>query len=44
MLNRLRAFRERGWREVESPTYAPAWQRFGGSVARFTGTSAASET
>ncbi|MGP5871106.1 hypothetical protein, partial [Pseudomonas aeruginosa] len=22
MLNRLRAFRERGWREVDAPTYA----------------------
>lgn len=33
MLNRLRAFRERGWREVDAPTYAQAWQRFGGSVA-----------
>ncbi|MCS9977233.1 hypothetical protein N0791_11580, partial [Pseudomonas aeruginosa] len=25
MLNRLRAFRERGWREVDAPTYAQAW-------------------
>ncbi|MGP6222498.1 antimicrobial resistance protein Mig-14 [Pseudomonas aeruginosa] len=33
MLNRLRAFRERGWREVDAPIYAQAWQRFGGSVA-----------
>ncbi|PXZ66221.1 GNAT family N-acetyltransferase, partial [Pseudomonas aeruginosa] len=33
MLNRLRAFRERGWREVDAPTYAQAWQRFGGRVA-----------
>ena len=33
MLNRLRAFRERGWREVDALTYAQAWQRFGGSVA-----------
>ncbi|WP_258309042.1 hypothetical protein, partial [Pseudomonas aeruginosa] len=27
MLNRLRAFRERGWLEVDAPTYAQAWQR-----------------
>ncbi|MFP9016776.1 GNAT family N-acetyltransferase, partial [Pseudomonas aeruginosa] len=33
MLNRLRAFRERGWREVDAPTYAQAWQRFGGRAA-----------
>ncbi|AMB87426.1 acetyltransferase [Pseudomonas agarici] len=33
MLNRLQAWRERGWTAVDAATYAAAWQRFGGSVA-----------
>lgn len=33
MLNRLQGWRERGWSVVDAPTYAQAWQRFGGSVA-----------
>ena len=32
LLNRLRPWRERGWREVDAAAYAAAWQRFGGSV------------
>ncbi len=33
MLNRLQAWRERGWTAVDGATYAAAWHRFGGSVA-----------
>jgi len=33
MLNRFQGWRERGWSVVDAPTYAQAWQRFGGSVA-----------
>lgn len=33
ILNRLRAWRERGWTPIEASAYADAWQRFGGSVA-----------
>ena len=33
MLNRLRAWRERGWSPISAGDYAAAWQRFGGSVA-----------
>ena len=33
MLNRLRAWRERGWTPISAADYAAAWQRFGGSVA-----------
>lgn len=33
ILNRLRAWRERGWTSIDATTYAAAWQRFGGSVA-----------
>ncbi|MBH2032854.1 MAG: GNAT family N-acetyltransferase [Pseudomonadales bacterium] len=33
MLNRLRAWRERGWTPIDAAAYAAAWQRFGGSVA-----------
>ena len=33
MLNRFQGWRERGWASVDAPTYAAAWQRFGGSVA-----------
>ena len=33
MLNRIRAFRERGWKVIDAATYADAWQRYGGSVA-----------
>ncbi|HXR02443.1 MAG TPA: GNAT family N-acetyltransferase, partial [Pseudomonas sp.] len=33
MLNRFRAFRERGWTQIDAPSYQQAWQRFGGSVA-----------
>jgi hypothetical protein len=33
MLNRLQGWRERGWAVVDAPTYAEAWQRYGGSVA-----------
>lgn len=33
MLNRLQAWRERGWEVIDAATYAAAWQRFGGSVA-----------
>jgi CelD/BcsL family acetyltransferase involved in cellulose biosynthesis len=33
MLNRLQAWRERGWTPISGADYAAAWQRFGGSVA-----------
>ncbi len=33
MLAWLQLFRERGWTPIDAPTYAAAWQRFGGSVA-----------
>ena len=33
ILNRLRAWRERGWTPIDAAAYADAWQRFGGSVA-----------
>ncbi|MDR2307600.1 MAG: antimicrobial resistance protein Mig-14 [Paucimonas sp.] len=33
MLNAIRAWRERGWQEIDATAYAEAWQRFGGSVA-----------
>ena len=33
MLNFLQGWRERGWRVIDAPAYADAWQRFGGSVA-----------
>ena len=33
MLNALRAWRERGWTEIEASTYAQAWAQWGGSVA-----------
>lgn len=33
MLNWLRAFRERGWQEIDAALYAQIWRRFGGSVA-----------
>lgn len=33
MLNLLRPWRERGWREIAADEYAAVWQRFGGSVA-----------
>ena len=32
MLNRIRAFRERGWVEISASDYEEAWQRYGGSV------------
>ncbi|MFG0269352.1 antimicrobial resistance protein Mig-14 [Pseudomonas sp. LTR0] len=33
MLNRIQAFRERGWQAIDANAYAQAWGRFGGSVA-----------
>ncbi|KYC26265.1 MULTISPECIES: antimicrobial resistance protein Mig-14 [Pseudomonas] len=33
MLNRIQAFRERGWQVIDGKAYAEAWARFGGSVA-----------
>ncbi|MEJ5863241.1 GNAT family N-acetyltransferase [Pseudomonas farsensis] len=33
MLTFLKAWRERGWQEIDASTYADTWQRFGGSVA-----------
>jgi hypothetical protein len=33
MLNRLQAWRERGWTQIDASAYQQAWQRFGGSVA-----------
>ncbi|MFP3370685.1 antimicrobial resistance protein Mig-14 [Pseudomonas sp. SIMBA_068] len=33
MLNRIQAFRERGWQTIDAQAYAEAWGRFGGSVA-----------
>jgi hypothetical protein len=33
MLSHWRAWRERGWTEIDAATYAAAWSRFGGSVA-----------
>ena len=33
ILNRLRAWRERGWTPIDASAYTAAWQRFGGSVA-----------
>ncbi|MET3052852.1 antimicrobial resistance protein Mig-14 [Pseudomonas alkylphenolica] len=33
MLNHIQSWRERGWSVIDAPTYAQAWQRFGGSVA-----------
>lgn len=33
MLNRLQAWRERGWTQIDAFAYQQAWQRFGGSVA-----------
>lgn len=37
ILNRLRAWRERGWTPIDAAAYAGAWQRFGGSVATHPG-------
>ncbi|MGE7990439.1 GNAT family N-acetyltransferase [Pseudomonas sp. NPDC089554] len=31
MLNLLRAWRERGWQEIDATDYAKAWHRYGGS-------------
>ncbi|MFB4391614.1 MULTISPECIES: GNAT family N-acetyltransferase [unclassified Pseudomonas] len=33
MLNLLRAWRERGWQEIDATDYAKAWHRYGGSFA-----------
>ncbi|WP_296259121.1 MULTISPECIES: antimicrobial resistance protein Mig-14 [unclassified Pseudomonas] len=33
MLNRFKAWRERGWTLIDAPAYQRAWERFGGSVA-----------
>ncbi|CAK9891624.1 MULTISPECIES: antimicrobial resistance protein Mig-14 [Pseudomonas] len=33
MLNHIQGWRERGWVQIDAPTYAQAWQKFGGSVA-----------
>lgn len=33
MLNRFKAWRERGWTPIDAPAYQRAWERFGGSVA-----------
>lgn len=33
MLEFLRGYRERGWKQIDAATYASVWQRFGGSVA-----------
>src|SRR5690606_25784998 len=33
MLEFLRGYRERGWKQIDAATYASTWQRFGGSVA-----------
>lgn len=33
MLSHWRAWRERGWTEIDAAAYAAAWSRFGGSVA-----------
>lgn len=33
MLNYVQGWRERGWRVIDAPAYADAWQRFGGSLA-----------
>ncbi|MFV3287374.1 antimicrobial resistance protein Mig-14 [Pseudomonas sp. NY11955] len=33
MLNRIQAFRERGWQAIDAKAYSEAWARFGGSVA-----------
>ncbi len=33
MLNLLRLWRERGWREIDADEYDEAWHHFGGSVA-----------
>lgn len=33
MLTAFRAWRERGWSEIDQAAYARAWQRFGGSFA-----------
>ncbi|QYX46011.1 antimicrobial resistance protein Mig-14 [Pseudomonas tussilaginis] len=33
MLNHIQSWRERGWSVIDAPTYAQAWQCFGGSVA-----------
>ncbi|MDD2049790.1 antimicrobial resistance protein Mig-14 [Pseudomonas putida] len=33
MLNHIQGWRERGWRVIDAPAYAQAWQHFGGSVA-----------
>ncbi|ORL71198.1 GNAT family N-acetyltransferase [Pseudomonas putida] len=33
MLNRIQAFRERGWQAIDAKAYGQAWARFGGSVA-----------
>lgn len=32
MLNRLRAWRERGWTAIDADAYAATWRHFGGSV------------
>ncbi|GHU26697.1 hypothetical protein AGMMS50256_04580 [Betaproteobacteria bacterium] len=32
MLNHFRAYRERGWQEIDAAAYERIWQRFGGSV------------
>ncbi|MGF6593542.1 antimicrobial resistance protein Mig-14 [Pseudomonas sp. 2835] len=33
MLNHIQGWRERGWTQIDAPTYARAWEKFGGSVA-----------
>ncbi|SDQ19081.1 Mig-14 protein [Pseudomonas sp. UC 17F4] len=33
MLNHIQGWRERGWTQIDAPTYALAWEKFGGSVA-----------
>ncbi|MBD9482754.1 GNAT family N-acetyltransferase [Pseudomonas sp. PDM14] len=33
MLSHLRAWREKGWVEIDAAAYAQVWQRYGGSVA-----------
>ncbi|KJK19835.1 antimicrobial resistance protein Mig-14 [Pseudomonas sp. 2(2015)] len=33
MLNHIQGWRERGWTQIDAPTYAQAWEKFGGSVA-----------
>jgi hypothetical protein len=35
MLSLLRAWRERGWTQIDAASYAQAWECFGGSVATY---------